>query len=62
MFKDVNKIIEEYKKGTNLIEYLTKNYSDKLEKNEITQLSYDIQAGSYILKVRPRPWQQCLMN
>ncbi len=50
MFKDVNKIIEEYKKGTNLIEYLTKNYSDKLEKNEITQLSYDIQAGSYSLK------------
>tara|TARA_B100002052_G_scaffold256571_1_gene247420 strand:+ start:7249 stop:8172 length:924 start_codon:yes stop_codon:yes gene_type:complete len=55
MFKDVNKIIEEYKKGTNLIEYLTKNYSDKLEKNEITQLSYDIQAGSYILKALKNP-------
>lgn len=55
MFKDINKIIKEYKKGTNLIKYLNQNYSDKLEKNEITQLSYDIQAGSYTLKALNNP-------
>ena len=43
MLNDINKIIEEYKKGTNLIKFLSENYSDVLTKNEITQLSYDIQ-------------------
>lgn len=55
MFKDINKIIKEYKKGTNLIKYLNDNYSNELEKNEITQLSYDIQAGSYTFKAINNP-------
>tara|TARA_B100001250_G_scaffold414595_1_gene454288 strand:- start:3467 stop:4390 length:924 start_codon:yes stop_codon:yes gene_type:complete len=55
MFKDIYKIIEEYKKGTNLIKFLNENYSDQLKKNEITQLSYDIQAGSYSSKAIENP-------
>lgn len=55
MLNDINKIIEEYKKGTNLIKFLSENYSDVLTKNEITQLSYDIQAGAYTKKALQDP-------
>tara|TARA_B100000965_G_scaffold400592_1_gene422771 strand:+ start:196 stop:1104 length:909 start_codon:yes stop_codon:yes gene_type:complete len=55
MLNNVNNIIEEYKKGTNLIKFLSENYSDVLTKNEITQLSYDIQAGAYTKKALQNP-------
>ena len=55
MFKDIYKIVEEYKKGNNLIKFLKENYSKILSNNEITQLSYDIQAGSYVKKAVENP-------
>tara|TARA_Y100000748_G_C15474536_1_gene480195 strand:+ start:782 stop:1699 length:918 start_codon:yes stop_codon:yes gene_type:complete len=55
MFKDIYKIVEEYNKGNNLIKFLRENYSEILNNNEITQLSYDIQAGSYVKKALQNP-------
>ncbi len=55
MFEDIHKIVEEYKNGNNLIKFLKENYSKTLNNNEITQLSYDIQAGSYVKKAEQNP-------
>lgn len=55
MIKNLRKVIDEYKKGTNLIKYIGKNFKNKISKNEIIQYSYDIQAGSYTSKAKKNP-------
>ena len=52
---DLDSILDWYKSGGNIIELLTQQHSDELDQDEIIQIAYDIQAGSYTQKALANP-------
>ena len=52
---DFESIFDWYKAGGNIIQMLTKQYSNLLSQDEIIQISYDIQAGTYTQKALANP-------
>ena len=51
-YLDLKKLKTVYNKGKNITQYLRKNFNQKNNTSEIIEIAYDLQAGSYIEKLK----------